>query len=74
VTDSGSDIVRAPDKPGVTNLIDILAVARGVTPQTSLPESPRRGGVVVRRKPRYQLMPCTSRARSTLSCPTHSSV
>jgi tryptophanyl-tRNA synthetase len=32
VTDSGSDIVRAPDKPGVTNLIDILAVARGVTP------------------------------------------
>jgi tryptophanyl-tRNA synthetase len=33
VTDSGSDIVRAPDKPGVTNLIDILAVSRGVTPQ-----------------------------------------
>ena len=33
VTDSGSDIVRAPDKPGVTNLIEILAVARGATPQ-----------------------------------------
>jgi tryptophanyl-tRNA synthetase len=33
VTDSGSDIVRAADKPGVTNLIEILAVARGVTPQ-----------------------------------------
>jgi tryptophanyl-tRNA synthetase len=33
VTDSGSDIVRASDKPGVTNLIDILAVARGVAPQ-----------------------------------------
>jgi tryptophanyl-tRNA synthetase len=33
VTDSGSDIVRAPDKPGVTNLIDILAVARGSTPE-----------------------------------------
>jgi tryptophanyl-tRNA synthetase len=32
VTDSGSEIVRAPDKPGVTNLIDILAVARGATP------------------------------------------
>jgi len=32
VTDSGTDIVRAPDKPGVTNLIDILAVARGTTP------------------------------------------
>jgi tryptophanyl-tRNA synthetase len=33
VTDSGSDIVRAPDKPGVTNLIDILAVARGAGPE-----------------------------------------
>jgi tryptophanyl-tRNA synthetase len=32
VTDSGTDIVRGPDKPGVTNLIDILAVARGVAP------------------------------------------
>jgi tryptophanyl-tRNA synthetase len=29
VTDSGSEVVRAPDKPGITNLIDILAVARG---------------------------------------------
>jgi tryptophanyl-tRNA synthetase len=33
VTDSGSDILRATDKPGVTNLIDILAVARGATPE-----------------------------------------
>jgi tryptophanyl-tRNA synthetase len=33
VTDSGSDIVRAPDKPGVSNLIDILAAARGVAPE-----------------------------------------
>jgi tryptophanyl-tRNA synthetase len=33
VTDSGTDIVRGPDKPGVTNLIDILAVARGTTPE-----------------------------------------
>jgi len=32
VTDSGREIVRAPDKPGVTNLIDVLAVARGVEP------------------------------------------
>jgi tryptophanyl-tRNA synthetase len=31
VTDSGSEIVRAPDKPGVTNLIDIIAAARGIT-------------------------------------------
>jgi tryptophanyl-tRNA synthetase len=29
VTDSGSEVVRSPEKPGITNLIDILAVARG---------------------------------------------
>src|ERR671921_1491733 len=32
VTDSGTEIRRASDKPGVTNLIDVLAVARGVSP------------------------------------------
>ncbi len=32
-TDSGSDIVRAPDKPGITNLIEILATVRGRTPE-----------------------------------------
>jgi tryptophanyl-tRNA synthetase len=30
VTDSGSDVVRAPDKPGVSNLIEIHAAVRGV--------------------------------------------
>jgi tryptophanyl-tRNA synthetase len=29
VTDSGREIVRSPEKPGIANLIDILAVARG---------------------------------------------
>jgi tryptophanyl-tRNA synthetase len=33
VTDSGSDVVRAPDKPGITNLIDIMAVIRGQSPE-----------------------------------------
>jgi tryptophanyl-tRNA synthetase len=33
VTDSGSDVVRAPDKPGVTNLIDILTAVRGGAPE-----------------------------------------
>jgi tryptophanyl-tRNA synthetase len=32
VTDSGREIVRADDKAGITNLIDILAVARGIEP------------------------------------------
>jgi tryptophanyl-tRNA synthetase len=29
VTDSGRDVVRGADKPGITNLIEILSVARG---------------------------------------------
>jgi tryptophanyl-tRNA synthetase len=32
VTDSGSDVRRAPDKAGITNLIDILSVATGDAP------------------------------------------
>jgi tryptophanyl-tRNA synthetase len=32
VTDSGSDVRRDREKPGVTNLIDILSVIRGVEP------------------------------------------
>jgi tryptophanyl-tRNA synthetase len=31
-TDSGREIVRAPDKPGISNLIEILAVMRGIEP------------------------------------------
>ena len=33
VTDSGTEIVRASDKPGVTNLIEILSAVREVTPE-----------------------------------------
>jgi tryptophanyl-tRNA synthetase len=33
VTDSGSEIRRAEDKPGVSNLIDVLSVATGETPE-----------------------------------------
>jgi len=33
VTDSGREIRRAPDKPGVGNLIDILSVATQRTPE-----------------------------------------
>jgi tryptophanyl-tRNA synthetase len=32
-TDSGSDVVRAPDKAGITNLIDIYSVARDLLPE-----------------------------------------
>ncbi len=31
VTDSGSEVRRGPDKPGITNLIEILAAVRGAT-------------------------------------------
>jgi tryptophanyl-tRNA synthetase len=33
VTDTGRDVVRSPDKPGITNLIEILAVATGDPPE-----------------------------------------
>jgi tryptophanyl-tRNA synthetase len=33
VTDSGREVRRADDKPGVSNLIDILSVATGHTPE-----------------------------------------
>jgi tryptophanyl-tRNA synthetase len=33
VTDSGRDVLRAPDKPGISNLIEILSVIRGVGPE-----------------------------------------
>ncbi len=33
VTDSGSDVVRAPDKPGISNLVEVLAVVRGIAPE-----------------------------------------
>jgi tryptophanyl-tRNA synthetase len=33
VADSGREIVRREDKPGISNMIEIMAVARGVTPE-----------------------------------------
>src|SRR2546423_3768215 len=33
VTDSGSDVVRGPGKAGISNLIEILSVLRGVAPE-----------------------------------------
>jgi tryptophanyl-tRNA synthetase len=33
VTDSGSEVRRAADKPGVSNLIEILAAVRGTQPE-----------------------------------------
>ena len=36
VTDSGSEIRRAPEKPGVSNLIEILAAVAGVEPPEAI--------------------------------------
>ena len=33
VTDSGSDVLRGPGKAGISNLIEILSVVRGVAPE-----------------------------------------
>ncbi len=33
VADSGREIVRAPDKPGISNMIEVLSVVRGSSPE-----------------------------------------
>jgi tryptophanyl-tRNA synthetase len=33
VTDTGREVVRAADKPGISNLIELMAAARGITPE-----------------------------------------
>jgi tryptophanyl-tRNA synthetase len=33
VTDSGREVLRGPEKAGISNFIEILAVARGITPE-----------------------------------------
>ena len=33
VTDSGSDVIRGPDKAGISNLIEVLSAVRRVTPE-----------------------------------------
>ncbi len=43
VTDSGGDVRRAPDKPGISNLIEILAAVRGERPEAIEAEFTGRG-------------------------------
>jgi len=43
VTDSGAEVRRGPDKAGVSNLIDVLAVTRGVGPEEIEREFEGRG-------------------------------
>jgi tryptophanyl-tRNA synthetase len=43
VTDSGRDILRGSDKPGVSNLIDIYSVVSGRTPEEVEAEFAGRG-------------------------------
>jgi tryptophanyl-tRNA synthetase len=44
VTDSGKDIVRGADKPGISNLIEILSVVKGTTPEAVEKEYADAGG------------------------------
>jgi tryptophanyl-tRNA synthetase len=43
VADSGREVVRAPDKPGISNMIEIMSVARGVAPEQVEREFEGRG-------------------------------
>jgi tryptophanyl-tRNA synthetase len=44
VTDSGREVVRGPDKAGISNLIEIMAVAGGTTPEAVEKEYAEAGG------------------------------
>jgi tryptophanyl-tRNA synthetase len=44
VTDSGTDVVRAPDKAGISNMIEIMAVVRGEAPEAVEKEYAEAGG------------------------------
>lgn len=44
VTDSGKEIVRGPDKPGISNLIEILAAVRETAPEAVEKEYSGAGG------------------------------
>ena len=44
VTDSGREIVRGPDKAGINNLIEILAVVQGTTPEAAEKQHADAGG------------------------------
>jgi tryptophanyl-tRNA synthetase len=43
VTDTGREVARAPDKPGISNLIEVLSVIRGVGPEEVEREFDGRG-------------------------------
>jgi tryptophanyl-tRNA synthetase len=43
VADSGREVVRAPEKPGISNLIEIMAIARDMTPEAVEAEFDGRG-------------------------------
>ena len=69
VTDSGREVVRSEEKPGVTNLIDVLAVARGVGPTRSSASSRGPGtGTSRRRWPRASSTSWRRSASGTRSC------
>ncbi len=70
VTDSGREVRAAADKPGVTNLIDILAVARGVgRAEIEARVRRRRATATSRRRSPTGWSSCSGRcASATRSC------
>ena len=68
-TDSGSEVVRGPDKAGITNLIEIYAVARGVDPRRSSASSRARATARSSRAWGRRWPSCSRRcASATASC------
>ena len=78
VTDSGKEVVRAPDKPGISNLIEVLAVdprslaGRGREASSRARDTGRSSRPSARRW-RSTWRPCASATRSCAATRRHSS-
>jgi tryptophanyl-tRNA synthetase len=71
VTDSGREIERSPEKPGVSNLIEILAVAQGVSPE-QVEADMRDGTRALRRAARRRAGARGGARRRRRACPRDS--
>ena len=69
VTDSGCEVRRADEKPGVTNLIEIMTVATGERPRRSRPATTATATASSRATSPRRSSRCSRRCRSaTPSC------
>ena len=64
VTDSGREVAHAPDKPGISNLIEIMTVATGESIEAVSRVTTVRATARSRRRSRSRSSRCSSRSRT----------